>query len=83
MHIRHMAWYVSANLQKRILICEKTYFYFSLKRLCFLSFKYSFKLSGALQRDNFDMYVFSSTFSVVKIKRIKYIQIVTFSALKL
>ena len=36
-HIRHVAWYVSANLQKRIIMCEKTCFYFSLKRLCFLS----------------------------------------------
>ena len=37
-HSRHVAWYVSANLQKRILMSEKTCFYFSSKRLCFLSF---------------------------------------------
>ena len=35
---RNVARYVSANLQKRSLICEKTCFYFSFKRLCFLSF---------------------------------------------
>ena len=32
---RHVAWNV---LQKRVLMCEKNFFYFSLKRLCFLSF---------------------------------------------
>ena len=54
----------SANLQQRILMCEKTCLCISLKRLCFPIFYYSFILSYALLRDNFEVYTYSLAFLV-------------------